>query len=860
MTSTSPFELEPASLLRHDQWLRALARSLVHGTDVDDLVQDTWTAALRQRPDASQPLRGWLATVLRRLASRRHRSDSRRRAREQEPRHEAQPSTEATVALLELQRAVSGAVSAMAEPYRTTILLRYFHGFDYAEIAAREAISEPAARKRVERGLELLRAQLQRRDADWKRAPAMLVLAGPSPFTLPSLLGVVAMSQAFKFTTAAVVVVALAGIVWWLQPPPSVPAPVEAAGRAELAPVPATAPAVAVTGSTPAAERVAAAPAQAEVPKPARPWRGRVLDPRGRTLGGVPIVLAARLSAEDTDAATAAQRVLLPADVRALSARPERRWNEVELARDAKPELGHSAADGSFAVFAESGYLIAGPGWTTLRSPPLPAGAPAGGLLLVATREVSVSGEVVDEAGRPLAGVRLGPDWPVLDDFPEALDATTKVAPPFAWSGPDGTFTLAGLPAGEGRIEFHRAGFLVQHADAPEATTTGLRIVMRSADSGRMVVKGVVLDHREVPVAKAVVVLEENAVHTRDDGRFELVFGAERSAPGPLSVLVAACPGHQALVVPGFGARLRDPAAREVVLRLPGPALSISGVVVDHEGKPVVDVLVYPWDEPFVLEDRTADELGMPPDAPAHQAGVPLRVAARTDADGAFTLRGLRAHGYRLHVDLKKPRAGFTSEVVTAPAGNMRLQLPEQVVYECIAGTVVDRAGAPIAGVEVGASQAVFVCHGNSYGETVARTKTGADGRFELKDVPRFHISFHLNGDDVVPSEAKVDGGVAPLEQRFVVARRCHLRIEVDPARGVTAFRVRNAAGDEVQILELTSGGSLSRNRWPLKDGRSTVLAVSEDAVTAVLENTAGDEIVRLPLTFVAGEVSVVRY
>jgi RNA polymerase sigma factor (sigma-70 family) len=857
MTSASPFELEPASLLSHDQWLRSLARSLVHGTDVDDVVQDTWTAALRQRPDASQPLRGWLATVLRRVASRRHRTDSRRLAREGEPRHEPAPSTEATVALLELQRAVSVAVSSMAEPYRTAVLMRYFHGLGYAGIAARDGIGEAAARKRVERGLELLRAQLQRRDAGWKRAPAMLVLAGPPAFALSAVLGVVAVSQTVKATAVVVVVAALASLVWWLQPPPAVPGGTPVTDPVRL-PAQASRHAAALSDVAPTLERVAAASTEVVPVKAPQPWHGRVLDPRGRALAGVPIVLAERLPADHADDETLAQRERLPEGVRALSSRPDATRNATGLAAATMPELGRSAADGGFAVFAASGHLLAGPGWTTLRSPPVPAGEPSRALLLVVTREVSVSGEVVDEAGRPLGGVRLGPDWPVLDGFPEPLDSTTKVAPPFAHSAADGTFRLAGLPAGEGRIGFHGAGFVTQYVGMPDAVTTGLRVVMRLPDRARTVVKGIVVDHREVPVPNALVVWAGNAVHTRADGRFELVFDASRRAPAH-GELVAACPGYQTLVVPRFGAELLDPAGSDVVLRLPGAALAISGTVVDHEGKPIADALVYPWDEPFVLEDRTADELGMARDEPAHMAGVPLRVAARTDAVGAFTLRGLRAHGYRLHVLLRTPRAGFTSELVTAPAENVCVRLPQHVVHERVAGRVVDRSGVPVAGVAIGASVAVFVSPGNRYGDTCSRTTTGADGGFELRDVPRFHVMFHLNGDGVVPCVAKLDLAVPLHEQRFVVARRRHLQIELDKASGATAFRVLDATGGELPILEVTPGGSSSSNRWPLQDGRSTVLAVSEDAATVVIENGA-TELVRLPLTFARGEVTRVRY
>jgi DNA-directed RNA polymerase specialized sigma24 family protein len=77
MTAT-PGPGDLAELLRHDQWLRRLARRLVHGRDVDDLVQDAWTAAFAARPETGRPLHSWLVTVLRRLAARRHRTAARR--------------------------------------------------------------------------------------------------------------------------------------------------------------------------------------------------------------------------------------------------------------------------------------------------------------------------------------------------------------------------------------------------------------------------------------------------------------------------------------------------------------------------------------------------------------------------------------------------------------------------------------------------------------------------------------------------------------------------------------------------------------------------------------------------------------
>ena len=59
-----------AALLVEAGWVRRVAARMVRGDDADDVAQDAWVQALKQRPDASTSLRGWLAEVMRRLAHR----------------------------------------------------------------------------------------------------------------------------------------------------------------------------------------------------------------------------------------------------------------------------------------------------------------------------------------------------------------------------------------------------------------------------------------------------------------------------------------------------------------------------------------------------------------------------------------------------------------------------------------------------------------------------------------------------------------------------------------------------------------------------------------------------------------------
>ena len=49
--------IRPEDLLAHSQWARALARTLVRdAATAEDLVQETWVAALKRPPRADRPL------------------------------------------------------------------------------------------------------------------------------------------------------------------------------------------------------------------------------------------------------------------------------------------------------------------------------------------------------------------------------------------------------------------------------------------------------------------------------------------------------------------------------------------------------------------------------------------------------------------------------------------------------------------------------------------------------------------------------------------------------------------------------------------------------------------------------------
>ena len=151
------------ALLAQSSWIHALARRLVADpATADDLAQETWLDALRRRPDTERPIQAWLAAVMRNNLGKLRRGEANRRARESvAARGESLPSTLDVVERASAHRDVVHAVLDLKEPYRSTILMRYFEQLSYDEIGTRAGITRAAVNSRITRGLEQLRGRLE---------------------------------------------------------------------------------------------------------------------------------------------------------------------------------------------------------------------------------------------------------------------------------------------------------------------------------------------------------------------------------------------------------------------------------------------------------------------------------------------------------------------------------------------------------------------------------------------------------------------------------------------------------------------------------------------------------------------------
>ncbi len=142
-------DLEPDSLLLRDDWLRALAMDLA---DADAPPNGSTLAAWRIAMQTATPKTGRLLTLFGRRRVIRS-PKGRRIVGAGERAYEGLPTDEADVSdRLMIKRRVVGAVFALSEPYRTTVLLHYVFQLDIDEIAANTAASAGAVESRLRRG------------------------------------------------------------------------------------------------------------------------------------------------------------------------------------------------------------------------------------------------------------------------------------------------------------------------------------------------------------------------------------------------------------------------------------------------------------------------------------------------------------------------------------------------------------------------------------------------------------------------------------------------------------------------------------------------------------------------------------
>jgi RNA polymerase sigma factor (sigma-70 family) len=166
--------------------LRRLAGDAHAAADVTQLV---FTALARQAPSLvrCQVLPGWLYATTRNLAVDYIRSEHRRRAREQEAHAMHEPdSASPPPDWDQLRPLLDEVMDQLGQRDREAVLLRFFAHRSFSEIGQALNVTEDAARMRVDRAIEKLRAMLARRGATSTGAALGLMLSSQAATAAPA--------------------------------------------------------------------------------------------------------------------------------------------------------------------------------------------------------------------------------------------------------------------------------------------------------------------------------------------------------------------------------------------------------------------------------------------------------------------------------------------------------------------------------------------------------------------------------------------------------------------------------------------------------------------------------------------------
>ncbi len=465
----------------------------------------------------------------------------------------------------------------------------------------------------------------------------------------------------------------------------------------------------------------------------------------------------------------------------------------------------------------------------------------------------TVEGRVLGPGGAGVAGVWIGARvprwWEVLrPGRPVTQVGLEDLGEPLAFSGEDGSFRVAELPAVPLELEARAAGYPPARSGtlklAPGATrTVELRLVPGAAVTLRAVTpEGDPLAGVEVAVHPASEggsgVLRLGVVEappageplasgvTGEDGRAVV----EAVPVGTVDLRLAAS-GYVARTLPEVEVPAEGIDLGDVELR---HAVSVEGRVVDPEGRPV------PGAE--VMATRSAGFLGL----------SVFRGQLTADEEGRFVLEGLDPTG---EIYLLARAEGWI------PGPPVKVALPPEGEVEVpvrrgrkLSGLVVDAAsGEPVEGMEVDvAVQRTVTVPGMGEAQSwmpAGRTVTAADGSFRVDDLEPGTVEVRISGKGYRPASVQVtvpeEQDPEPVMVKVKAGETVRGRVlgpDGIPAAGA-AVTAESGPGVGTSVHTGTDGAFVLEG---LEPGEIRVVAVSEEGLRgeAVTRAGSGEELV----------------
>lgn len=780
MSSSAPIPIE--RLLAHREWVRHVARAMVRDeNDADDLEGEMWLDALRRPLRSGRSLRGWIYTALRRDRVDGRRSEGARARRERAvAREDAFPSAGELVAKADAHRQVVVAVMELAEPYRTTILYRFFEDLPPSRIAERLGIPVETVRTRLKRAIAQLRERFdaeQRGDREaWR--PALLPLFEHAVRT-PAIGTATAVTTGwFLMSLKTKLVVALSVLAF------------VAAGlllltsESDRSPGPATGPKSPATAAVPTAGTATARfPASAEFGIDGVTRIGR--DPAPAV---IEVFAVGRTDTAD-DGGDAMDEVL---------GRP---WYRVP-GPPAATAAAESAGSGEFSLdgLGAGDWLAVATfadGRRAAHSVALTAKRPRARVeLTAAAGGYRLHGRAVHADGTPFEG------WVGLQMASRPPSAQVWIR-----SGPDGAFAFAGLPYVGDTVSGHRLPDARLQALQAGRMLTTLSIDLPHPDEIVVVVDpGGEIRHGRVvassggaPVSGAVVVVETGKVSslasTGPDGRFDFTFSG----------------GHPLVLVRAEGfatAQVRDDGAGEELLVALERRGRVTGRVVRvSDGSPVAGAVIH---------------------SAGPESGLVGRSHATSGADGRFSLEPCGVG----RIDVFVLGGGWASDhlaegawrgydpFLTEIAPGSSTDLLMRVVPSArVEGRVVDADGDPVASVTVHARRlrpplSPLVGLPQRRARVVPlEVVSGADGSFGFPDlVPDSTFTFTVRpaaGEPKTTDPIRLESG-----------RRTNVEIRLDPLHHIAVEVLAADTGAPIADAHVSISTN-SHGPWDTRNGSS---------------------------------------
>ncbi len=319
-----------------------------------------------------------------------------------------------------------------------------------------------------------------------------------------------------------------------------------------------------------------------------------------------------------------------------------------------------------------------------------------------ASAGVRLSGRVVDDEGKPVAGAR------VRAASTEMFSEQDSSALSEAKTGADGSFAMDDAPSGTRTVVARASGF-VQASLFQVDPKPDVKLTLKRGGT----IRGVVLDVNGKPAAGAIVISEDQGAESDAQGAFRLT-GVE---PGVRSVQAV---WKEDFAVRRDNLRVRRGQDVEAPLRL-ARAAAIAGTVIDETSrKPVAGARVAASSGGMAFGRRRMER------------------SLRADAKGKFRLNGLASRPYAVTAS----REGYLSSTIngvsasTAAPGTVHLALARAA---SVAGKVIDEKGQPVPAAQVrlaseGGMRA-FTRRGPAAFIGGQGALTAADGSFRLRNL-----------------------------------------------------------------------------------------------------------------------------